>query len=456
MRLPLRVLLIITVVLLVGCTHLRGAGQSPATPTSGVITPTATRNALPLPERHVLPNGVVLIVQEHRASDVVALQLWVKVGGRDESPDEFGLSHYLEHMLFKGTPTRPPGSIDLMVEGVGGQSNAFTSSDFTHYDVVLPADRAAAGIEMLADIAVNANFDRKELESEKQVVFEEMRLTEDDPDRFLARRLGEEAYAGMPYGRPILGTRPLIEALTRERLAAYYHKWYVPANMVLVVVGAVDPARIRQLTADSFGRLPGERVPRAATPPQPDLTGGRRVDVRRPEKQAHLGIAWKAPAISEPDIFATDLLSYILGDSPSSRLNVALRERTGLVSSIEAQYIPREKGGLFMVTAILEPANLDRAEAAILDVVRRVQAEGVTEAERARAIITAESSYAFDIETAEGLAKVYGQAEAMWSLENELRYLDRLRQITSPEIQAAARTYLSLADYVRVRFVPGP
>jgi predicted Zn-dependent peptidase len=136
-------------------------------------------------------------------------------------------------------------------------------------------------------------------------------------------------------------------------------------------------------------------------------------------------------------------------------LNVALRN-TGLVSSIEALYFPREKGGLFTVKAILEPGNLDRAEAEILDVVRRAQVEGVTEAERVRAIITAESTYAFDIETAEGLATVYGQAEAMWSLENELRYLDRLRQVTSPEIQAAARKYLPLADYVRVRFVPGP
>ena len=453
MRASFRAVLAIAVVVLLGCTPLRSATVAER---AGAPPAPATGSALPPPQRHVLPNGVVVIVQEHRASDVVALQLWMKVGGRDEAPDELGLSHYLEHMLFKGTATRPPGSIDLMIEGVGGQSNAFTSSDFTHYDVVLPADRAAAGIEMLADIAVNASFDQKELDSERQVVFEEMRGTEDDPDRFLARRLAEEGYAGTPYGRPILGTRPLIERLTREQLAAYYHKRYVPGNMALVVVGAVDPARIRQLAADTFGRLQGAPATRAAMPPQPDLTGGRRVDVRRPEKQAFLGMAWKAPAISDADIFATDLLSYILGDSPSSRLNVALRERTALVSSIEAAYIPREKGGLFTVTAILEPENLDRAEAEILDVVRRVHADGVTETERARAIITAESNYAFDIETVEGLAKVYGQAEAMWSLENELRYLDRLRQITAPEIQAAARKYLPVADYVRIRFTPSP
>src|SRR6267378_7662547 len=125
------------------------------------------------PVRTVLPNGVTLIAQEHRASEVVALQLWMRVGGRDEAPDELGLSHYLEHMLFKGTPTRPPGSIDRMVEGVGGQDNAFTSYDFTHFHLLLPAGQAAAGIALLADIAVNASFDQAELDRERLVVLDE-------------------------------------------------------------------------------------------------------------------------------------------------------------------------------------------------------------------------------------------------------------------------------------------
>jgi zinc protease len=177
------------------------------------------------PSREVLPNGVVLITKEHRASDVVALQLWMRVGGRDEAADELGLSHYLEHMLFKGTPTRPPGSIDRLIEGLGGQSNAYTSQDFTHFDVVLPSAHMRAGMELLADIAVNASFDQRELDAEKKVVFEEMRLTEDNPDRFLLRRLYELAYAPHPYGRVILGTPELITGLTRERLRAYYKKY---------------------------------------------------------------------------------------------------------------------------------------------------------------------------------------------------------------------------------------
>jgi zinc protease len=406
------------------------------------------------PTREVLANGVTLIVQEHRASDVVALQLWVRAGGRDESPAELGLSHYLEHMLFKGTPSRPPGAIDALIEGLGGTSNAFTSYDYTHYDVVLPAERVRAGIELLADIGLNASFPPQELESEKKVVFEEMSLVEDDPEKYLSRRLNELAYTPHPYGRPILGTRELIQALTRDRLDAYYKKHYVPRNFALVVVGAVSPREVRALAEEIFGRLPAVPAARPAPPPPPRIDRSKRLDVPRTEKQAYLGLAWRAAPNGDADIYAVDLLTYILGDGPSSRLNQALRDRERLVAAIEANYVASAKAGLVSVTARLEPGNLDRAEAAMLEVIRRVRDEGVTEAERQRAIITAESSYAFDIETAEGLAKSYGQAETTWTLEDELAYLGRLRQITAAQIQAAARKYFGDGAYARVRFAP--
>jgi zinc protease len=408
------------------------------------------------PVREVLPNGVVLIAQDHRAADVVAVQLWVRVGGRDEQPEELGLSHYLEHMLFKGTPTRPPGSIDRLIEGLGGTSNAFTAYDFVHYDVVVPAAHVRTGLEILADIAVNAAFVPAELEAEKKVVFEEMNLLQDDPEKFMGRRLAEVAYRGHPYGRSILGSRELIQALTRERLNAYYKKHYVPRNMTLVVVGPLSAAQARLLVEATFGRLDGASPARPAPRPVPPLTGGRREDVRRPEQQAYLGLAWQAAAtdVASEDIPAVDLLSYILGDGPSSRLNQTVREEKRLVQSIEATYVTRELSGLVSVTARLDPKDLDTAETAILDVIRRVRAEGVSEAERQRALVTAESFYAFDIETAEGLARTYGQAETTWTLDNELRYLGRLREVTAAQIQAAARKYLGDDNFARVRFLP--
>ncbi|MGH7389289.1 MAG: M16 family metallopeptidase, partial [Candidatus Rokuibacteriota bacterium] len=184
------------------------------------------------------------------------------------------------------------------------------------------------------------------------------------------------------------------------------------------------------------------------------LAGGRRADVPRSEQQAYLGLAWRTAPTNATDVYAVDLLTYILGDGPSSRLNQVLRERERLVFAIESGYGAWEKAGLVSVTARLALENLDRAEAAVLEVVRGVRERGVTDAERQRAIVTAESNYAFDIETAEGLAKTYGQAETTWTLDNELAYLARLRQVTAAEIQAVARTYFGDDNYARVRFVP--
>src|SRR5437764_12316141 len=163
------------------------------------------------PTRHVLHNGVRVLVQEYPSGEVVAVQLWVRAGGRDEAAAELGLAHYLEHMLFKGTTTRPRGFIDRDVEGVGGRMNAGTSLDFTFYHAVLPAPRAAATIEMLADISVNSTLDETELELEKKVVIEEMRRSEDAPRGHLARQLYSMVFDSHPYGRPVLGTADIIQ-----------------------------------------------------------------------------------------------------------------------------------------------------------------------------------------------------------------------------------------------------
>jgi zinc protease len=204
-----------------------------------------------------------------------------------------------------------------------------------------------------------------------------------------------------------------------------------------------------------FGRLRGPAPPPRVNAPVPSLVGGRRADVPRPEQQAYLGLAWHAAATGNTDIYAVDLLTYILGDGPSSRLNQVVREEKGLVQTIESSYIPRQQSGIVSVTARLDTKNLDAAEAAVLDVVRRVREQGVTEAERNRAIITAESSYVFDIETAEGLGKTYGTAETTWTLADEVAYLSRLRQVTAEQIRAAAQRYLTDGAYARIRFVPG-
>jgi zinc protease len=417
-------------------------------------TPTAPPVPAAVPTRHVLPNGIPVIIEEHRASDVVALQLWVRAGGRDEAATELGLAHYLEHMLFKGTATRPPGYVERDVEGVGGRINAGTSWDYTFYHTVLPASRAAAGIEMLADVAVNASLDATLLEAEKQVVLEEMRLNEDTPQRFLVRQLFVSAFEGHPYGRPVIGRPELVTALTRDTLLGFYRRHYGPEAFALVVVGAVNPDQVLRVARDTLGRLARSGSGRLPPPPPP-ATKAIRLEVARPGGQAHLGLAWQAPRLDHAETPALDLLMSIMArSSRTSRLVASLRERQGIVSTISGGLNAMEGAGLLTLTAQLPPEYLARAEEQILAEMRRVRDEGVTAAELRRAITAAEIAHELTRETAEGRARAYGQAETVWRLENELLYIDRIRSVSPAQVQAVARRYVDLERYVRVALVP--
>jgi zinc protease len=407
------------------------------------------------PMRHVLPNGVRVIIQEFRSSEVVAVQLWVRAGGRDEAASELGLAHYLEHMLFKGTTTRPRGFVDRDVEGVGGRMNAGTSLDYTFYHAVLPKSRAVPTIEMLADISVNSVLDETELDLEKKVVLEEMRLSEDSPQRHLSRQLYNAVFTGHPYGRAVLGTPEIIQALTRGTLLSFYRRYYVPESFALVVVGPVDPAETLRAAERSLGRLPRSGFQRLPAPAPASLTP-KKVDVPRPGALAYLGLGWLGPKLDHADTPAVDLLVSILGQSRSSRLPQSLRERLALVNSVGSDYAAMEAAGVITVTAQLEPSNLARAEAEILKEVQRVREQGVTDAELQRAITLAEADHAFRSETAEGRARRFGRAETVWRLAEELAYIDRVRTVTSEQVRLMARRYLDPERYGRLSFVPPP
>ncbi len=409
--------------------------------------------AAPAPVRALLPNGIPVIVQEHRGGDVVALQLWVRAGARDETTSEQGLAHYLEHMLFKGTATRPPGFVDRDVEGVGGRINAATSWDYTYYHTLLPAAHAVAGIELLADVAVNASLDATLLDQEKQVVLEEMRVNQDNPNRYLSLRLFADLFPGHPYGRQVIGTPDLVRALTRDTLTSFYRRHYVPESFALIVVGPVRPDEVIAAAGKAFGHLPRTGFRRLPTPTA--AAARAHVDtIVRPGGSAYLGMAWPAPRLDSPDTPAVDLLVTILGQKRSSRLVQALRERTRLVSSVRTGFAAMEGAGAVILTAQVEPSKLAAAETAVLGELRRVRDDGVSEAERRRAVTGAEAERAFSLETVEGRAGILGRGETMWTLADELAYVSRLRAVTADEIRSAARRYLHPDRYVRVALVP--
>ena len=421
----------------------------------------ATRSApgsadleLPPPSREILQNGLRLIIQDHRASDIVAVYLWVGVGVRYEQPDQLGYAHFQEHMLFKGTDKWGPGYIDRAVEGVGGRSNAVTSFDYTTFYLILPSEALQTGVELLADMAFRSTFDPQEVAREREVIFEEARIEADNPKSAIIRQLYGMVFDGNPYGRPVLGTPATMKAATQEKLRGFNRHYYTPENMTLVVVGPVDSKAVRAVVDRTFGRVPRTGYQAAPAPAPPPLKGVLRRNVERPEQQAHLAMGWQAPRSDDPNGDAVDLVTTILAGTDSARLVKRLRDEDGLVSSITMSYAALVGGGIVSLRADLEAKDLARVEQIILEEIEKMQATGPTEEERRLAVIKFEAQHAFDTETSEGLAYAYGIAETTWSLEAELRYVDRLRQITREQIRDAARRFLSRGDYARLTFVP--
>ena len=434
---------------------LVGAGCASAPPPMSPTAPVASTIKALGPVREVLPDGLTLLIQDHRSSDIVAVYLWVGTGVRYEKPDGLGYAHFQEHMLFKGTDTFGPGFIDRTVEGQGGRSNAFTSFDYTTFQILVPVDGTRKALELLEAMAFRSTFDPKEIDAERQVIFEESRIETDTPKSAIIRQLYGLVFPNHPYGRPVLGTPETMNAANREKLKAFNQQYYTPENMVLVVVGPVDPKAIRAMVDATFGKRPKSGY---APPPAPPLTPVKGVvckTVERPEQQAQLALGWQAPSLANPDSFALDLVATILGGSESSRLPKTLRDGERLVSGISVSNSSMQLAGIFYVQAQLEAADVEKAKQRILEELERLEKEGPTEEERQLAVTKAESEHAFAYETSDGVAAAYGITQLTGNLDDELRYVDRLRAVTREQIRDAARKYLPLTDYACIAFVPG-
>jgi len=435
--------------LLAGCASTSAPAPTPTTRTA------STSGEAKGPIREVLPNGLTLLIQDHRSADIVAVYLWVGTGVRYEKPDGLGYAHFQEHMLFKGTDTFGPGYIDRTVEGQGGRSNAFTSFDYTTFQVQVPSDGTRKAFELLEAMAFRSTFDPKEIDAERKVIFEEANIETDTPKSAIIRQLYGLVFPNHPYGRPVLGTPETMNAANREKLRGFNQQYYTPENMVLVVVGPVDPKAIRSMVDATFGKRPRTGYVPPPPPPVTPLKGVICKTVERPEQQAQLALGWQAPSLSNPDSFALDLVATILGGTESARLPKTLRDGERLVSGISVSNSSMQLAGIFYVQAQLEAADVDKVKQRILEELARLEKDGPTEEERQLAVTKAESEHAFAYETSDGVAAAYGITQLTGSLDDELRYVDRLRAVTRDQIRDAAIKYLPLTDYACISFVPG-
>jgi len=391
------------------------------------------------PRTATLDNGFTVVVQRLDRSPVVAVQVWVKAGSRLEGPAEKGLTHQIEHMIFKGTPTRGLGQVAGQIEEAGGRINAYTSFDHTVYHVLLPADKWALGVEVLGDAVKNSLFDAEELAKEKEVVLEEWRRGQDSPQRALSEKVFETVFRSSPYRFPIIGTEETIRNFNRQQILDYMARWYTANRAGLVVVGQVDPdqvlAKAKEVFSD-FRSGPGATF----VPPQEPAQEEMKLEVfQHRVKQAYLALAFRTHGFNDPRTPATDLLAELLGGSQAARLVEDIWGKQALVRSIHASSFTPLDEGVFWISATLEPNKLEEALRAIWSELQRATLEPFSPQEMARTKLAFKASFVRDKETMEGQASKLGYFLLLaGGLDREAAYLARIEALRPEEIRRRA------------------
>ena len=395
-------------------------------------------------QKRTLPNGLTVIVQADRSAPVASVQAWCGTGSIDEGRHlGAGLSHILEHMLFKGTKTRTTNAIAQSVQDQGGYINAYTSFDRTVYWIDVPKEGVAIALDTLADAMMNSTLPAEEYHKEQEVIRREFAMSNDDPDRMMGKLMFRTAYQRHPYRLPVIGEIQIFDQLTQLDVLEYYRARYVPNNLTFIVVGDVDADQIHAQLTRYFADYPARSLEPVFIPQEPPQQGRREVNEEFATELTRLALAWHVPEITHPDVPALDLLSTILGDGRSSRLYHRVREEAGLVFGISAfSYTPGDPG-LLGVDATLAPENRIAAERLILQIIAELQQNGVTAEELAKAKKISLSHSLGSLTTMRGQASDLGSS---WFVTRNLNftreYLETMQRVSLEDIQRVALRYL--------------
>lgn len=408
--------------------------------------------------RWVLPNGLTVIHREDRAAELLSVQAWVKTGSMHEGDWlGAGLSHYLEHLLFKGTARRGPLDISREIHATGGYVNAYTTFDRTVYYIDGPAHAAETVCDVLADMVFHSALPEAEIARERDVILREIDMGLDDPDRRLFHRFASTAYRAHPYRHPVIGHRALFEAVTPEALRGYYAGRYAPNNVVLVVVGAVGEAACRELAETYFGGAPMRRLSPAWYPEEPAQLAPRHDHATGDYQLARGMIGYKIPGLAAEDAPALDVLARLLGNGASSWLWQSLRERRRVVHDIHAGCWNPGEHGLLWIQYTCDSGQREAAEDAIREELEwaQMRVPPVTEVAKAvRQSLVAEVNVR---KTVNGQASRLGAAEVVaGDLGYPRQHAERLATVSPEQVQAVAMTYLAETGETAAALEPAP
>ncbi|MFC4059351.1 M16 family metallopeptidase [Planomonospora corallina] len=398
--------------------------------------------------RTVLPGGLRVVTESMPTVRSVAVGMWVGIGSRDEAPEHMGASHFLEHLLFKGTPTRDALEISAAIEGIGGEINAFTAKEYTcYYARVLDEDLRVA-IDVLADVVTSSLITADDVEAERGVILEEIAMHDDDPSDVVHEQFSAELYGDTPIGRPILGTVETINAIGRDRIEEYYRTRYLPARTVVAVAGNIEHERVVELVAAAYeraGALGGD-----ATPVPPRVSGeavtvgsGVRV-LHRPTEQANLVLGTTALTRTDERRFALGVLNAALGGGMSSRLFQEIREKRGLAYSAYSYTSQYSDTGQFGVYVGCLPSKTDEVLKICRDELLRVVDDGISEEEIARGKGQMRGGLVLGLEDTGSRMSRIGKGELVYDEFLSVdEVLARIEAVTPEDISAVARDILT-------------
>ncbi len=420
-------------------------------------TSTATGIGLGTVTEYTLPNGLQVLVAPSDAADLVTMDVWVGAGTRRETAATNGVAHFMEHLIFKGTPTRGPGQIDAAIEDLGGSLNAATSYDWAHfYGTVASADTPAA-LAVLADALQNAEMRQTDIDAEKPVILSEMARDAGSPEGRVSRVYNALEFPDHSYGRPLLGTADHVSGMPRQTILDFYHTYYAPGNATLILAGHITPEAGLALAEKDFGTWPARSVPDDKTLPQEPQTDIRERTLTAPVAHGYLQIGFHAPGVrDQPDAWVMDVLMTLLGQGGNNRLEQDLERRQKLVRAISTNYLTQRDPGTMSISAEFDPGDYAAVQAAILHEVTALRDTPVSGAELADAKHTLLASYLFDCQTNSGRADALGFYSRIDSYTYDTDYIGHFESVTPAQVQAVARKYFDLSAYTVVTLLPVP
>ncbi|MCM8761466.1 MAG: insulinase family protein, partial [Candidatus Omnitrophica bacterium] len=405
----------------------------------------------------VMDNGLTILAKRSRPDKLVAVDVKIRAGESTEG--EYlgtGISHLVEHMVFKGTSSRGVGDIEREVKSYGGIINGSVSKDMTDYRIVLPSKYFPQALSILSDMLLNATFDNKELAKEKEVILNEINLNEDEPQSRLIRLLHETAYLRHPYKYPPIGYREPFRALTREDALRYYNRMYSPNRIIVTIVGDIDEDYAISLAEGAFRifRPPDYRA-WGSSYPEPRQITTRRAEEEKSTPLAYLAIGFHSTGLLDSDLFAMDVLSILLGRGDNSRLNKKLLKEDGVVYSVSAwNYTPAEPG-LFVITAILDKDNLEYVEKAVTSEIEALKSGEIDEdeLESARNMILAD--HIAILQTVDGQADAISLSYALTgNYDFSRKYVIGVQAVSAEDVKRVANKYLRPENMTVARIVP--